>query len=64
MNEIANWVLWSIGLVTVAVAAFFGIFWAVSYIAFIVMESRRQKTEIADRFYTVYRWMSGFKGHP
>lgn len=59
--EIINWILWSIGLVAVAVALFCGIAWTVIIVAEIVTDSRRQKTAIADNVAEAYRWLSGFK---
>ena len=59
--EVINWILWSIGLIAVAVALFCGIAWTVIIVAEIVTESRRQKTTIADNVAEAHRWLSGFK---
>lgn len=59
--EVVNWVLWSIGAVVVLASLLIGICWTASWVTWIVTESRRNKTEIADRAATAHRWLSGFK---
>lgn len=61
MTIILSWFFWSVGVAVVALAIAGCIYWLITEILFIITESRRQKTAIADRVAEAERWFSGFK---